>query len=208
MADGDSDFELLAAWKRGDTEAGKLLVERQFSTVFRFIRRRVRDADQCRELAQRTFLTCLESGSRVRGTRFQPFALGVARNIVLSQGRDDAGRNARASELGELQLDATSPSAAAAAREEQRALVKALRRLPPNLQVVIELYYWEDLTTREIGEVLDTPQGTVKWQLSEARSQLKVEIEQGNPEALAASTLQGFEDWARSVRRRVEAGPG
>ncbi len=208
MSQETSDFDLLAAWKQGDTSAGKLLVERQFSTVFRFIRRRVRDADLCRELAQRTFVTCLESGSRVRGDRFRPFALGVARNIVLAQGRDDATRSARASELGELQLDATSPSAAAAARQEQRALVMALRRLPPVLQVVIELYYWEDLTTREIGEVLDTPQGTIKWQLSEARSQLKVEIERGNPAHLAASTIRGLEDWARSVRRRVEAGPG
>ena len=40
-----SDYDLLQRWRSGDADAGSRLVERQFSTVFRFFRRKVADAE-------------------------------------------------------------------------------------------------------------------------------------------------------------------
>lgn len=41
-----------------------------------------------------------------------------------------------------------------------------LARLPPHIRDVLVLHYWEDLTLKEIGPILDLPVGTVKSRLA------------------------------------------
>ncbi|MEZ4372915.1 MAG: sigma-70 family RNA polymerase sigma factor [Polyangiaceae bacterium] len=47
-------------------------------------------------------------------------------------------------------------------------LVEALQRLPLDLQMAIELYYWEELSVAELAEALEIPAGTVKSRLHRA----------------------------------------
>ena len=49
----------------------------------------------------------------------------------------------------------------------------ALRHLPLDLQVVVELHYWEEHSTAQIATVLEVPQGTVKSRLRRARALLE-----------------------------------
>lgn len=65
---------------------------------------------------------------------------------------------------------------AAADREEQLALRRALRRLPPQLRNPIVLRYYCDLNSTEIGQVLDLPAATVRAHLSAARKRLAEEL--------------------------------
>ena len=51
-------------------------------------------------------------------------------------------------------------------------LVKTLEQLEPDLRLTVTLYYYNDLSTREIGEILEIPVGTVKSRLSRAREKL------------------------------------
>lgn len=51
-------------------------------------------------------------------------------------------------------------------------LVKTLEQLEPDLRLTATLYYYNDLSTREIGEILEIPVGTVKSRLSRAREKL------------------------------------
>jgi len=46
---------------------------------------------------------------------------------------------------------------------------QAVRRLPPRQAQVVALYYMDDYSVREIAEVLDCSEGTVKTHLSRAR---------------------------------------
>lgn len=52
-------------------------------------------------------------------------------------------------------------------------LDEAIHALAPMYREVVTLRYVMELTTREIADVLDTPEGTVKARLSRARQQLK-----------------------------------
>ena len=100
-----------------------------------------------------------------------------------------------------------SPSTLAAAREEHRLLLAALRRLPISMQVALELFYWEGMGVAEIGEVLGIPVGTVKSRLQRARSRLEAIVaELAASEPLRRSTLGGFERWTRELRDHVAAG--
>jgi RNA polymerase sigma-70 factor (ECF subfamily) len=53
--------------------------------------------------------------------------------------------------------------------EGDEAFWQAVRRLPPRQAQAVALYYMEDYSVREISEVLDCSEGTVKTHLSRAR---------------------------------------
>jgi len=53
--------------------------------------------------------------------------------------------------------------------EGDEAFWQAVRRLPPRQAQAVALYYMEDYSVREIAEVLDCSEGTVKTHLSRAR---------------------------------------
>lgn len=52
------------------------------------------------------------------------------------------------------------------------SLVQTLEKIEPDLRLTVTLYYYNDLSTREIGEILEIPVGTVKSRLARAREKL------------------------------------
>jgi len=171
------DLQLWDAWATGDTQAGEAFAERHFVAVFRFFESKV--ADVAEELTQRTFLSFLEGRARYqsRGS-VRAFLFGVARHQLLRhyEGRDERGR--KRVDLSQLSAHDLDPSASqvVAARERQDAVLLALRRLPVDAQITLELHYWNELSVAEIAAALDEPPGTIKSRLSRARARLRVEL--------------------------------
>lgn len=201
-----TDVELLAAWRRGEEAAGGALVKRHFSRVYRFFRRRLDDKETATELTQRSFVTCLETREKIRDDlRFAAFVLGIAKNHLLRHLRAQGTRAARDASMHSMPASQASPSGVAAMREEQRILLQALRTLPLDLQLTVELFYWEELTVNEVGEVLGVAPGTIKWRLSRARDLLRERIEHAASPEVRASTLTGLDQWAHSLRKIIDA---
>jgi DNA-directed RNA polymerase specialized sigma24 family protein len=76
-----------------------------------------------------------------------------------------------------------------------------LRTIPFELQVVLELHYWEQCPVAEIAEVLGVPEGTAKSRLRRGREQLRAAVERlAERPDLAQSTLHGLDTWAREVQ--------
>ena len=190
-----SDFELLAAWRGGDEAAGSTLVGRYFDRIYLFFNGKVRNAAD--DLTQRTFLACTETRDRVREDgSFRAYLFGIARKQLLKH-YDRARRDARSSPLGEMslqQLSGGSPSRVAADREEQRVMLQALQRIPLDLQLIVELFYWEELSISEIATVVEAPPGTIKSRLHRAKRLLREQIEAMKlaPD-LERSTLHGLD---------------
>lgn len=57
---------------------------------------------------------------------------------------------------------------------------EAISRLSPSYQTSIILFYYHDLSIKDISEILERPVGTVKTHLRRARKKLKAEIERSN----------------------------
>ncbi len=200
------DGALLDAWRAGDTSAGDELLERHFTSVYRFFSSKLNhlghDID---DLAQRTFLVCLERRDHVwTSSGIRAYLLGIARMLLLEHFRvryRDRGGSELVFEETSLAEVGSTPSQHVAAKETQKLVLLAMRHIPIDYQIALELYYWEDLTINEIASVLDVPTGTVKARLSRAKNMLRDRIASLEASAeVRRSTLEDLEHWARSVR--------
>ncbi len=191
------DNELLAAWVAGDRRAGQTLFERHYDALDRFFVNKV--GDRAGDLVQRTFVACIEAAPRFRGdSSFRTFLFAIARNQLLKHLRDHGRERARLDPATTSICDLDpSPSVLAAGREQERQLLAALRRLPIDEQVALELHYWEQLPSAEIAVVLDIPIGTVKSRLRRARDRLEAELT-GAPQRPASA--DDLDRWAADLR--------
>jgi RNA polymerase sigma-70 factor (ECF subfamily) len=201
------DAELLDRWRAGDSQAGGTLVERHIGALERFFRGKTGDPA---DVVQKALTVCVQARDRVpEGVAFRAYLLGIARNVLLHELRR-RGRKPVPDALDELALagpSELSPSRVVAARDERRLLLRALRRLPFDLQWVVELHYWEDLRQHEVASVLAVPPGTIKSRLSRAKKLLRAQIEAlAGDAALRASTVDNFERWARELADEREPG--
>lgn len=178
---GDQDMELLERWRAGDSVAGNQLVRRHFSRVYRFFKSKLdRGAE---DLAQQTFLGVVEGRDRIRdGSSFKGYVFGIARRQLMLVLRKRY-RRPEPIDLDAMSMsvlinqNSPSPSQVVAQRHEQRLLIAALRTLPVDYQIALELHYWEEMGVAEIGAVLECSPGTIKSRLSRGRTALQRAIE-------------------------------
>lgn len=200
----EQEIALLYAWRDGDRLAGDRLTRLYYGRVMGFFRLRVPVfAD---DLTQRTFLACTESMERLRTTSFRAFLFGVARKMLL---KHFEAESRHAHQLNEFEAgrpqSILSPSGVIAQRREHWLLLRALDRLPDEMQTVISLFYVDGLRAREIAEVLDVPTSTITTRLSRARDALRREVEELRaPAEVRSSLLSDIDAWTRSLGTIVQ----
>lgn len=197
------DADLYAAWRQGDKRAGQALIERYYDPVLRFFRTKV--GPQADDLVQRTFLVCAEGGFR-GDSSFRAYLFGIARNVLLKFFRNkqrDAKVDPDFTVSSVHELD-PGPSTMAARRAEQRLLLEALRRIPLEFQLLMELFYWEELSIAELEAVLELPNGTIKSRLRRGRQLLKDAIGKlpSSPEEKESVRVL-LSDWADKMQDQV-----
>ncbi|AKU94724.1 RNA polymerase sigma factor for flagellar operon [Labilithrix luteola] len=72
--------------------------------------------------------------------------------------------------------EAELPEDSASRRELQEVVAQAITKLPPRLQQVLSLYYTEECTLREIGEILEVSESRVSQLHTEAVHRLRAAI--------------------------------
>ncbi len=197
-----SNKELLEAWAQGSADAGAALFKQHFDLLFRFFASKVNNETVIDDLVQQTFLACLEHRERLGEVHgFRAYVLGIARRRLM--------RFIRGSYREQRAMDAYGPCAedlmpsmgsALSARSEIQAIAIAIRRIPLDFQILLELHYHESMRIQEIAEVLQIPPGTVKSRLSRARDALTQAVEQLQAEpALRHNTTARLEFWTSSL---------
>jgi RNA polymerase sigma-70 factor (ECF subfamily) len=136
---------------------------------------------------------------------FRAYLFACARNVLVDHLRGQY-RNREDFDPSRLSIAdlGTTPSEFAARRREHRLLLEALRRLPVDYQVAIELHDWEGLTGSEVASTLGVPEGTVRTHLARGRKALAERLAELEPGALAQSTIDNLERWATSLREQLQ----
>lgn len=197
---GDDDLTLLDRWCAGDAAAGNALFKRHFDAVYRFFQRKV--DGELDELVQETFLACLRSRDKFRRqSSFRTYLLAIARHTLFGYWRRRS-RQAATLDFDEISVASLSTSAGSrmARREDQARLLGALRALPLDQQLLLELHYWEELESDQLAEVFDVEPATTRTRLFRARQTLRALLaEAATPDDLSDANLDA---WARTLRPR------
>ena len=169
------DRDLLAAVAQGDREALRQLHERHAPWVRARLRRRCGDEDIVAEALQDTFVAVWRGAGRFDG-RGEPAAwiwgIAIRRLIGVLRTR---GRWAPVA----LHVERAGDDLVVDAAEqvllgvEHGDLGAALRTLSPELRAVVQATVIDGLTTREAGQLLGIPSGTVKTRMMRAKAQLR-----------------------------------
>jgi RNA polymerase sigma factor (sigma-70 family) len=200
------DHALLKAWQAGDERAGRALVERHYEAVARFFA--TKDRAAAPDMIQQTLVKLVEARSRIPADcNVRAYVLGIARHVLYDHYRAVYQTAARIDFAERSVADLKPGPSSVLARERQtRLLLLALRQIPLECQVLVELYYWEELTAREVAEILEIPEGTVRSRLRRARQLLEEAIaRQADSIELRDSTLADLDAWALRVREELRS---
>lgn len=187
-----SDAALLTAMRRGDEAAAGTLYDRHSSTVMALTFRMVRERADAESIVLETFMQAWRDAGQFNAARGS--ALSWLITIACSRALDflrTSGRQARLMPVRVEDMPAESfasegqsdsPSDAVERREQQQAVSSALRKLPDNQRVAIELAFYEGLSHSEIAERLGEALGTVKTRIrlgmTKLRDALRVHAEE------------------------------
>jgi RNA polymerase sigma-70 factor (ECF subfamily) len=199
-----TDEELLAAWGRGEGQAGEQLLRRHFDALFRFFRHKLDEVAVVEELVQRTMTAAVAHRGRFRGDcSFRTWLFTIARHELCHELRRLPRRHEHVdvTEQSIAEISGASPTGALARQQHERLLLAALRRIPLDLQIAIELAYWEELSATDIARVLETPVGTIKSRLRRARELLQQAlVALGSTLEASQATVDDLAAWAARVR--------
>ena len=146
-----------------DQDSQEAVIRRYSNMVYRLSFARTGNTSDAEDLYQEVFLRYL--------TRAPLFASEEHRKAWLLKvtvncaNRFHAMRGRRRTEPLSQALSVPAP--------EGEGLWEELRRLPKRDRTILHLYYYEDLTTEEIAQILERNPATVRSQLLRARNRLK-----------------------------------
>jgi RNA polymerase sigma factor (sigma-70 family) len=197
----DPDLELLDRWCAGDRAAGNALFIRHFDSVCRFFETKA--GGDTEELVQETFLACVNRRDEFRRqSSFRTFLFAIARFELYGYWRRRA-RDGAALDFTEVSLEqiVTTPVSRMARDQERERLLRALRSLPLEAQLLLELHYWEGMDSEKLAEVFDVAPGTARTRLFRARQALRERMAAAATDrASARASADAFDDWIASLR--------
>ena len=152
-------------------------------TLHAFLVGRTGDPELALDLLQETFVRAwrnLDLLLALASARQRAWLFSTARNLVIDQYRSRASRTAAQDALiATIDPDdhfADGPERVVERDRELQLVDEAIRRLPEQLRTVLVLQVLDERTSAEIGELLDRPAGTVRYQISQARKRLAEEL--------------------------------
>ena len=180
-----------AMWRvqmHDDNQAFAQLLSRWEGPIKRLCIRMLNDEHKAEDVTQEAFARIYAKRKDFQhGSKFSTFIWRVATNLCL----DELRRIKRRRELTilpqtmdssetdvweELPSDGPGPDESAVTDEQAEFVRRAVAQLPEHYRSVVVLRHYEDLKFREIADVLEVPEGTVKSRMAEALSLLNAAL--------------------------------
>ena len=139
--------------------------------VYRYAYRLAKSQADAEDLTQQTFLVAQQKLSQVRdASKVRGWLLVVVRSLSLKSRRKKVPVPAGGLELNLEQIPAQGENGY---EIDTELLQRVLATLSDEYRLVLGLFYFEELSYKEIASELDVPLGTVMSRLSRAKGQLR-----------------------------------
>ena len=178
--DHEPDERLMQQVALGKREHIHTLLRRYASPLLTFIQRMIGDRHRSEELFQEVFLAVWTGRHSYRYPRpFRPWLFGIAMNKCRADFRKPAPLAVAPDECPVVSLAAPDPSPveAAIAAETATLVAAAVAQLPPGQRTVVVLRIWNGLAYKQIAEIVDRTETTVRSQMFHALAAIRRYLE-------------------------------
>ncbi|UCH83709.1 MAG: sigma-70 family RNA polymerase sigma factor [Candidatus Latescibacterota bacterium] len=167
----DRDEIIVEACLAGDRKVFEVLVERYEKKLYNAAYRILGESEDAMDATQSAFVKAFEKLHTFNPTlRFFPWMY----RILINESLNIVAQRRRFEELdSNIEMPGRSPEQRFSDRELGRQLQAAMMDLKPDQRVVVALRHYQGFTYKEIGQVLNLPEKTVKSRLFTARRQLR-----------------------------------
>lgn len=157
-------------------------------------------ADAC-DLVQQTYYIIQTKGEGIKDpSKVKSWLFTTLRREFLQRRRHETAFPK--CELDESTGELPSVSSDMVDKMDAALVWEALSRMEENFREPLTLFYLDDLSYREIAEILEIPVGTVMSRLSRAKLMLRQSLEEADRKSLAGAQIIDFE----SSRKKVQHG--
>ncbi|MDF2053172.1 sigma-70 family RNA polymerase sigma factor (plasmid) [Priestia megaterium] len=158
--------------KRGNEKAFQELIELEKNKLFRIAYLYVKNEADALDIVQDTIYKAFISIKRLKDPSY--FSTWISR-ILINTCLDFIKKNSRVMPIGIVNKKSHYESLPL---EDKLDLVEAIERLEIQYKTVIIFRYYKDLSIKQIAEILECPEGTVKTRLHRAVHQLKLDLKE------------------------------
>jgi RNA polymerase sigma factor (sigma-70 family) len=183
MTTDTCDMCLVAAAKNGDHQAYAELCRRHSRQIFQTVRRITGNISDAEDALQEALLKAYVHIGEFEGrSAFSSWLTRIAINSALMSLRKKRAQSVYGFKVGPEADDFGLPEPAETSYNPEESciqsaleneLTQAIRYLPPNLRVVMQIRYREDAPVAEIAKMLGISKSAVKSRLARARLQIR-----------------------------------
>lgn len=178
------DREAILACQSGNTEMYKVLVERYKTRAYYAALMYTHNRDDALDLSQEAFYRAYKAIARFDVNRnFYTWFYRILKNLCINfvtRKRVHNQYSADREDAPQLVSQDANPEQVVERNEQSELLWKALNRLKEKDREIIILKEFQELSYREIAEILAIPEGSVMSRLFYARKRLLGELEDLN----------------------------
>lgn len=180
--------EIIVRMQQGDEDAFSRLFRMYSGRVLRMAYLISGNYADSEDIVQETFVKCFTYRARLKDPdKFEPWLYQIMTRTAWRV----AGKSRReqpSEEIGRIQDEMagefSSPLENVLSSEEREWLWRAVESLEIRQRTAVVLYYYNQMSTREIAKVMGCLEGTVKSRLFTARRNLRKLLDEGEKEAL------------------------
>ena len=163
----DADRPAVEAARR-DPLAFEALYRKYVAQIYSFALYETRDHHTAEDLTEQVFLRALQALPRFDergdgdGSTFRTWLFQIARNALSNERRRERRHPEAPLELAAIVRAPDDPAAAVVARDEVERAWDAIDRLPEERRRALVLRFVDEMSAREIGQVLGRSEGAVR----------------------------------------------
>lgn len=166
---------------KGDANAFAFLVEKYKTMVFTLALKMLKSREEAEEISQDTFIKAYKNIDKFKGdSKFSTWLYKIAYRTCL----DSIKKNGKKYQTGTIdeitinQIKSTDGILETIERKERAVIInKCLIELPEDERSIIWLFYFEELSLKEIIEITELSEANVKVKLHRARKRLLAIVE-------------------------------
>lgn len=183
-----TDYEIIKLILAGDREKFRMLVEQYQQMVFRTCMGFLHNKDDAEDLTQDVFIQAYQSLSRFRGNAaFSTWLYRIAVNASLNKIRksplklimqqfENLSGDRKEKEISVFVTDEEDPEKILIRNEHVEWVRRALESLPDKQRTAIVLSKYDDLSQKEIAEIMTITEGAVEALLQRAKKNLREKL--------------------------------